>query len=175
MPPGLEASLLRTPPPPPPLWLALQEISYGCQSLMRVETAFKHGVYPAARQGVRRGYVCPQVSCDTPCVLRSDLPSRKCLCFFVCYAMLCCAVLYCAMLCCAVLCFTCCALCSCMLFLLLEYCTGGTLHDRLQQHKKPTPTEVFDWILQVAARGCLCLEKKEVAVTGEWLITRCPV
>jgi hypothetical protein len=48
----------------------------------------------------------------------------------------------------------------CMLFMLMEYCTGGTLHARLTNGKrKPTPTQVFDWILQVrwgGGLGCLC-------------------
>ena len=35
-----------------------------------------------------------------------------------------------------------------MLFVLMEQCNGGTLHDRLKGKKKLTPTEVFDWILQ---------------------------
>ena len=49
-------------------------------------------------------------------------------------------------------------LCSCMLFVMMEQLTGGTLHDKLREPKRPTATQVFDWILQVLRDVWRCRE-----------------
>ena len=90
-----------------------------CQSLVRIDEVFKHGIYPAKRGGLRRGCVVHRFVAafcrNHPVNLLSG-----------------CLVVH----------------RSATLFVLMEYCSGGTLYDRLRRAPKLTPRERFDLMLQ---------------------------
>jgi hypothetical protein len=112
--------------------IRVQEISSECQSLMRVTDVFKHGIYPPQDKGVRRGYAA---EITTLVALRRSLTMWRRWCFCARRAML---------------------------MMMLEYCRGGTLRDRVHQSRKPPPSVWYDWILQV--RGvCLWRQHRSAA------------